>query len=74
MMNNDPMMMLVQALRSGQNPMALLQSVAGQNPRVAQAMQMIRGKSPQQLRTMTENMARERGIDINDLARQLGIR
>ena len=47
-MQNNPLMMLVQAMNSGQNPMALLQQMA-------------------------RNMAGERGIDINQMMRQLGI-
>ncbi|MFR5024750.1 MAG: hypothetical protein ACLTC3_00405 [Evtepia gabavorous] len=47
--------------------------MAGQNPQVAQALKMIQGKNPQQLKTMAENMAKERGVSINDIARQLGI-
>ena len=36
-------------------------------------MEMTRGKTPQQMRQMAENMAKERGLDLNDVARQLGI-
>lgn len=69
---NNPMMMLMQAARSG-NPLGMLQQLAGQNPQVAQAMRMMQGKSPQQLQQMAQNMANERGISLNDVARQLGI-
>ena len=70
---NNPLMMLVQTMRGGGDPMQLLQKMAGQNPQVAQALKMIQGKNPQQLKTMSENMAKERGVSINDIARQLGI-
>ena len=70
---NDPVMMLVQAMQRGGNPMALMQQMAGSNPQVAQAMQLIQGRSPQQLQMMTQNMAKERGIDINQMLRDLGI-
>lgn len=71
---NNPIMVLVNAARSGGNPMQLMQQMAMQDPRIAQAQQMIQGKSPQQLRTMAENMARERGTTVQDVARGLGIR
>ena len=58
---NNPLMMLVQTMRGGGDP------------QVAQALKMIQGKNPQQLKTMAENMAKERGVSINDIARQLGI-
>ena len=70
---NNPVSMLVQAMNNGGNPMALMQQMAMQNPQIAQAMTLIQGKSPQQLETMVRNMAGERGIDINEMIRQLGI-
>jgi hypothetical protein len=66
-------MMLVQAMNSGGNPMALLQQMAPQNPQAFQALQMMQGKNPQQLEQMARSMAQERGIDINQMIRQLGI-
>ena len=37
-------------------------------------MQMIQGKSDEQLKEMMQNLAKERGIDLNDFASQFGIR
>ncbi len=75
MMNpmNNPLNMMMNAIRSGGNPMAIAQQLAQTNPQVRQAMQMINGKSPAQLKQMAENMAKERGVSLNDVARQLGI-
>lgn len=70
---NNPLLSLVQAMRSGQNPQNLLVNMAKQDARVRQALEMTRGKTPQQMRQIAENMARERGLDLNDVARQLGI-
>lgn len=70
---NNPIMMLVQAMNNGGNPMQLMQQMAGQNPQIAQVMQLMQGKSPQQIQAMAQNMAKERGIDINEMMRQLGI-
>lgn len=70
---NNPVMALVQAMQQGRNPMALMQTMAQQNPQVAQALQMMQGKSPQQLQQMAQNMARERGVDLNQMLRQMGI-
>lgn len=71
---NDPLMMLADAARRGQNPMQVLDRLATQDPRMAQAKQMLRGKSPQQLEQMARNMARERGVNIDELVRSLGLR
>lgn len=73
MMPNNPMAMLMNAVRGGGNPTALIEQMAVSNPQVKQAMDMMKGKNPQQLRAMAENMAAERGVSINDVARQLGI-
>lgn len=69
----NPLNMMMNAMRVGANPMNILQQMAGQNPQMRQFMQMINGKSPDQLKQMAENMARERGVSLNDVARQLGI-
>lgn len=53
--------------------MGMLQQLAGQNPLISQAMRMMQGKSTQQLQQMAQNMANERGVSLNDVARQLGI-
>jgi hypothetical protein len=70
---NNPMMAMMQMMQSGRNPMQLLQQMAGQNPQAAQAMRLIQGKNPQQLRRTAENMAKQRGTSIEEIARQLGI-
>lgn len=70
---NNPVLALVQAMQQGRNPMALMQAMAQQNPQVEQALQMMQGKSPQQLQSMAQNMARERGVDLNQMLRQMGI-
>lgn len=70
---SNPVAMLVQIMNNGGNPMAAMQQMAMQNPQIAQAMTLMQGKSPQQLETMVRNMAGERGIDINEMIRQLGI-
>lgn len=71
-MIGNPMMQLMSAMRSGQNPMQLMQRMAMNDPRAAQAMQIIRGKSPKELQQIAQNMARERNIDLNELRRQFG--
>ena len=72
-MNNNPLMALMQLARSGGNPMQMLSQMAGRDPRAAQAMRLIQGKSPQQLRQVAENMAKERGTTLGEIARQMGV-
>ena len=70
---NNPMLQVVAAMRGGGDPMAMLNQMAQSNPQMQQAMQMISGKSPQQLQEMAKNLAREKGVNIEDVARSLGI-
>ena len=67
MMVNDPLMMLL----SAQNPMAALQMLAQNNPQYRTILPLIQGKTPDQLRMTAVNVAREKGIDPNQLANQI---
>ena len=67
------MMQLIGAMRNGGNPYQLMQQMAMSDPRAAQAMQMMQGKSPAELRQMATNMCRERGTTPEAVMQQLGI-
>ena len=69
---NNPVIALVNAAKNGGNPMQMMQQMAGNDPRMRQFMQMVNGKNPQQLRKMAENMARERGTNVEAVIKQLG--
>lgn len=69
----NPMMQMVGMLRSGKSPQQFLMQMAQNNPQVKQVMQMMQGKSPEELRRMADNIAAERGTTVEDVARQLGI-
>lgn len=68
------LMSLIQMGQRGQNPMGMLQQMAGSNPQINQAMQMLSGKNGQQLKQMAENMAKERGTPLEQIARNMGLR
>lgn len=70
---NNPILQLAQLARSGGNVMQAIQQMSGQDKRIAQAYGMLQGKSPQQLRVIAENMAKERGTNVGDIMRQLGL-
>ena len=73
MMMNNPLLSLMGLVRSGGNPQAMLNQLAKTNPQIRQAMQMMHGKSNAELRQMAMNMAKEQGVNINDVLRQLGV-
>lgn len=70
---NNPMMAMMQAAMGGMRPAQFLQQMAAQNPMAAQAMNLIQGKSPEQLREIADNMAKQRGTTVDEIARQYGI-
>lgn len=67
------MMQILQMLQGGTNPMEMLQQMMGQDPRAGQAMKLLQGKSPQQMRTMAQNMAQQRGMSLEQFAGQFGL-
>lgn len=71
---NNPLMQLISMTRQGNNPMAMIQQMAANNPQAAQAMKIMQGKSPEQLKQIATNMAKERGMTIEQVMQQLGIR
>lgn len=73
-MMNNPIFNLINLARTGGNPMTLIQQMAGRDPRAQQALKMVQGKAPDQLRQMAENMAKERGTTIDEIARCLGLK
>lgn len=73
LMGNNPMAQLIRAAQGGGNPMQIISQMAGANPQMRNGLEMVQGKSPQQLEQMARNMARERGADVNDILRSLGM-
>lgn len=51
-----------------------MQAQQAKDPRAAQAMQIIQGKSPQQLQQIAMNMLKERGLSPEDMYKRLGFR
>lgn len=72
-MMNNPMQIITSQLRRGMNPNAILSQMAQRDPRVAQVMQITRGKSNAEMRQYAENLARERGVDLDTFVRSMGI-
>ncbi|MBR3795725.1 MAG: hypothetical protein IKK34_06820 [Clostridia bacterium] len=69
----NPMAMVMQMMRTRNgNPAPLLEQLARQNPAMRQAMDMARGKSPQELRQIADNMARQRGTTVDNIIKQMG--
>lgn len=70
---NNPLMQVMSLMRSGGNPTALLRQMSGNNPMANTLLQSMQSKNPAQLRQMAENIAKERGIDLDKFAEQFGM-
>lgn len=70
---NNPIQMMMQAVRAGMSPSQFFQQMGGQNPMLKQLHQITNGKNPQELMQIAENMARERGTTVQALAQQMGL-
>lgn len=64
---------IASAVRNGMNPNRIAMQMAQNNPAVQQAMQWMNGKTPQQIQREVQQMAAQRGVDLNQLARQMGM-
>lgn len=73
MMNNNPVFKMVNMLKNGGNPMAMLNEMAGQNPQMKQVVDMMNAGNQQGLKEMAMNMAKERGTTVENIAQQLGL-
>ena len=76
MMNNTPMnpMQLIQMLQNGVNPTQLINQLIQRNPAFRQAAQFMNGKTPQQIQQEVHQITQQRGVDLNQLSKQLGIK
>lgn len=65
---------MVQMLRGAQNPMQTMMQLSQQNPQLNRIMQMTNGKTPAQMEQMARQAAQQRGVDLNQIAQQLGLK
>lgn len=70
---NNPMAQIMAAIQRGITPNQIAMRLAQQNPAVRQAMQFMNGKLPQQIQREVQQMAAQNGVNLNQLAQQLGI-
>ena len=70
LMGGNPVVQLINMMRGGGNPDALVQQLLSNNP---QLQQIAAGKTPDQLMRIAENMCKERGTNIDDVLKQFGI-
>lgn len=72
MLNPMQMMQVFGQLKGAQNPMQMMQQMFNGDPAFSRAMQMARGKSPQQIEQIVRNLCQERGIDFEQFKQNFG--
>ena len=70
LMGNNPMVQMINAMRNGANPDALMQQMLQSNP---QLQQIAAGKTPEQIMSIAQNMCKERGTNIDAVLGKFGI-
>lgn len=64
---------MINLLTKAKDPMNLLQQMSSNNPQLKRVIEVVNGKSPQELRQYVENTAKTQGVDLNQLAQKLGL-
>ena len=67
-------MQAIQAVQRGANPNQIILQMAQNNPAIRQAMQLVNGKTPDQIRSMVQQRAQQLGVDLNQFEKQWGIK
>ena len=68
----NPIMSIFQMMRGGGNPQAMIQKMMGnnqiaQNPMAMNAMEMFQSGNIDGLKSLAENLAKEKGVSIDDV-------
>lgn len=61
------MMQLIQLMQNSNNPMGVLEQMSTQNPLMGRAVQMGKGKSVDELQGIVRNLAKQRGMNEQQL-------
>lgn len=68
---NDALTTLITILKTGGNPQAVLNSMAAQNPKIGEALQLLQGKSSQDMENICRNLCKQKGIDFDSTLQQV---
>lgn len=68
---NDTLASLIAILKTGGNPQVVLNSMAAQNPKIREALQLLQGKSSQDMENICRNLCKQKGIDFDSTLQQV---
>ena len=70
---NNQIQQIGAMLNQGINPQHIAMQLAQRNPSYRRAMQMINGKTPDQIYDMAQQIAQQQGVNLQQFARQVGV-
>ena len=70
MMNPLSMLNMLQKVR---NAKAILSQLSVNNPQLKRVMEVLDGKSPQEIKAYVQNVAQTQGVDLTQLAQRMGL-
>lgn len=70
-MPTNPLIEMMRRMQQGVSPQQIVGTLARQNPQMQSFYQLISGKNAEQLQQTAQNIAREKGIDLNRLQNEL---
>ena len=74
LMSTTPLGQMARVMQDGGNPMQIVSQMAQSNPQMRLGLDIMMRQGPQGIEKYARNMCRERGINPEDLIRQMGLR
>lgn len=68
----NPLQMF-QMLQNAKNPMGLLNQLGQNNPQLKRVIEVLQGKSPEEIKAYVQNVAKTQNVDLNQLAQRMGL-
>lgn len=62
---------LISMIKQNNNPINFMQNMLGSNPQFQRVMQMVDGKTPEEMKQVAMNLCEQQGIDFSQAVNQM---
>ena len=62
---------LISMIKQNNNPINFMQNIVGSNPQFQRVMQMVDGKTPEEMKQVAMNLCEQQGIDFSQAVNQM---
>lgn len=62
---------LISMIKQNNNPINFMQNILGSNPQFKRVMQMVDGKTPEEMKQVAMNLCEQQGIDFSQAVNQM---